>query len=212
MFGLLEIASAEKYNSKYINIFYRRVRHSWWRFRNSPCGETGGQGESCFPDCCRYNASLWTNGQLIFYLSLLVSIEKAHMLLIRKNALPSIHPNKLQVFFGSLVPLLVSDAVFLHNRFETWRVRGQRKMERQRWKGKGRTGKKTHQTAFVWMLWICGDVWVKIPPTEMKVSLWSKTLNCIKTKTCLVTCLWCVSTCGVPARVMLSFKLWIIHH
>lgn len=54
------------------------------------------------------------------------------MLLIRKNALPSIHPNKLQVFFSSLVPLLVSDAVFLHNRFETWRVRGQGEMERHR--------------------------------------------------------------------------------
>lgn len=53
------------------------------------------------------------------------------MLLVRKNALPSIHPNKLQVFLGSLVPLLVSDAVFLHNRFETWRVRG-REMESQR--------------------------------------------------------------------------------
>lgn len=64
------------------------------------------------------------------------------MLLLEKNALPSIHPNKLQVFFGSLVPLLVCDALFLHNRFETWRVRGQRETERKGRKGKGRTGKK----------------------------------------------------------------------
>lgn len=78
------------------------------------------------------NASLLKNSQLISHRPLLVSIEKEDMLLIKKNALPSIHPNKLQVFLGSLVPLLVSDAIFLHNRFETWRVRGQREMGRER--------------------------------------------------------------------------------
>lgn len=39
---------------------------------------------------------------------------------IKEKFLPSIHPNKLQVFLGSLVPLLVSNTIFLHNRFETW--------------------------------------------------------------------------------------------
>lgn len=74
------------------------------------------------------------------------------MLLIRQNALPSVHPNKLQVFFGSLVPLLVSDAVFLHNRFETWRVRGQEETEMKEIKDE-----KQHQTAIVLTLRICGD-------------------------------------------------------
>lgn len=180
---------------------------------NSRCGQTGEQEESCLPGSWRYNASLLTNGQSISSLPPSGCTEKEHMLLIKKNALPSIHPNKLQVFFGSLVPLLVGGALFLHNRFETWRVRGQRETERARWKGKGRTGrKKNHEIFFVFMLWTCGNARVKIPPTDINPSLGWKATNCINTaaRTHLITSLWCISARRAPVSVAHSSKLWII--
>lgn len=74
-------------------------------------------------------------------------------MLIKKKILPSIHPNKLQVFLGSLVPLLVSNTIFLHNRFETWWRGGQRKREKERWKRKGRM-------LGLYGLWVCMSLFV----------------------------------------------------